>query len=168
MRTQIKHNEKGFTLVELGIVMAVIAILAASVLVGRGFINNAQASKAVDSISAIKKAATVASIEYGGTFPANGTTNYLENFRNNELLPADPDGNNATAWTVGAVTINTIHAEGNLLGIDMITPDANVSHSILNTVKPDMQSGTIGGATCYNNAGGTTPPPTALVLCVKI
>jgi prepilin-type N-terminal cleavage/methylation domain-containing protein len=69
MMTMIRSKRQaGFTLIELGIVIAVIAILAAVVIVGRGFINSAKVSKAVDQVDVMRKAVSTIGGARGGDF----------------------------------------------------------------------------------------------------
>ncbi len=58
--------EAGFSLVELGIVIAVIAVLGAVVLMGRGFIYAAKYKSAIDMISALRTASREFSIRNNG------------------------------------------------------------------------------------------------------
>jgi prepilin-type N-terminal cleavage/methylation domain-containing protein len=86
--TRGRRAQRGFSLIELGIVVAVIAVLAAVVLVGRGFLNSARVSKVTEGIGVTKKAAaTVAGLQ-GGRFPVTSTGNELGGLSQRQLVPA--------------------------------------------------------------------------------
>lgn len=64
-----QHKTRGFTLVELGIVVGVISILASSVLAGQGFIRAARINSIAHEITNIRKAIAVYAGRRGGTLP---------------------------------------------------------------------------------------------------
>jgi prepilin-type N-terminal cleavage/methylation domain-containing protein len=64
---------RGFTLIELGVATAAIAILMTSVLMGRGFIEASRHAKMVDAIDQLRKAAQTYS-GMKGRFPVDGST----------------------------------------------------------------------------------------------
>jgi hypothetical protein len=66
-RPQRQHKTRGFTLVELGIVVGVISLLASSVLAGRGFIRAAEHTKITSEIDKIYKAVDNYAGRRGGT-----------------------------------------------------------------------------------------------------
>jgi prepilin-type N-terminal cleavage/methylation domain-containing protein len=61
--------ERGFSLIELGIVVAVIAILATVVLVGRGFLQSSRVSKMVEVVDTIAKGMATYAGTNGGKIP---------------------------------------------------------------------------------------------------
>jgi prepilin-type N-terminal cleavage/methylation domain-containing protein len=65
-----RKSERGFSLIELGIVIAVIAILATVVLMGRGFLESSRVSKVVEAIDTMGKGIAVFAGANGATLPA--------------------------------------------------------------------------------------------------
>lgn len=89
-----RKREQGFTLIELGIVVAVIAVLATVILFGRGFLESTRISKAVETVTMLQKAANTFA-QTGtppGTVPATLT---LANLQARQLVP--PNINNAVS-----------------------------------------------------------------------
>lgn len=105
------QRRRGFSLVELGIVIAVIAVLAAVVIGGMGFANAAKKSRAVDQVLTIRKAAREYAmrhqkgLRYGvstGNDPANVNLLALqsEQFLNGKVHTPWEDPRDATAIIV--------------------------------------------------------------------
>ncbi len=90
-----RRMRRGFSLVELGIVIAVIAVLAAVVIFGRGFISAARITKAVDAANTARKAASTFAGTSGGAFRPNANSQ-LQVLSDRGLLPPVAAG----AWTV--------------------------------------------------------------------
>ena len=68
LHTKKHTNQQGFTLIELGIVVAVMAVLGLTVLIGGGFMEAAKLTKAVSSINTLNKGV----VNYMGLRVANG------------------------------------------------------------------------------------------------
>lgn len=92
-----RRHPRGFSLIELGIVIAVIAVLAAVVIFGRGFISAGRVTKAVEASNTIRKSASTYAGLLGGSLRANPpNTSQLTTLQQRGLLPAL----NAGAWIV--------------------------------------------------------------------
>lgn len=94
-------NSKGFTLVEMAIVLVIIGLLLGGVLKGQELIDNSKVKKAINDLNAV-------SVAYNG---------YVDRFGR---IPGD-DGNLAALQARGANWTN-ITAAGNINGILAITP----------------------------------------------
>ena len=81
-----RKGQRGFSLIELGIVVAVIAILATVVLVGRGFLESSRVSKMVEVIDTIAKGTAVYAGTNGGEIPT-APVNYLNALELRALVP---------------------------------------------------------------------------------
>ena len=66
-------EDRGFTLIELGIVIAILAILSGTVFAGKGFLRATQLSTVVQDISALRRAVDVYIGRRGGIYPQNPT-----------------------------------------------------------------------------------------------
>ena len=98
------RHAHGFSLIELGIVIAVIAVLASVVIFGRGFIVAGRVSKIVEACGTIRKAASTFAGLTGGTIVTPiAATQGLKTLRDRQLLPPAPAGQaEAAPWCVAA------------------------------------------------------------------
>jgi prepilin-type N-terminal cleavage/methylation domain-containing protein len=165
-KTLRRRSRRGFSLIELGIVIAVIAVLAAVVVFGRGFILAARVTKAVDASNTIRKAASTFAGVNGGAL-TNSTASQLVALSQRGLIAPLPTG--TTTWTVSgsagstdAVTVTDIRlgqitgtsGAGNAVLIRITTPTPSMAQDILTAVKDDKNivpgGVTLGGGTCQN------------------
>lgn len=85
MRKRVKKS-RGFTLIELGIVIAVIAVLAIVVLAGTGFMQSSRLGKANDFVGKLQDAIATLSGRRGGTLAGLGAC--PADLINRQLVPA--------------------------------------------------------------------------------
>ena len=71
---KLKHGSSGFTLIELGIVIGVMAILATVVLMGKGFIESAKQTKAMQTINSLISASRTYAKQANGGVSYTGVT----------------------------------------------------------------------------------------------
>jgi type II secretory pathway pseudopilin PulG len=137
--------ELGFSLIELGITMAVIVVLTTSVFVARGFLESARVSNAARQVNTIRRAAKIYADRY-----KNGL-NYSE-ISSDKLLGGGADGIKIletldSPWKE-RVEVDPIGA-GDTFRITIKTPDKATCESLrdsLNAMKIDV-SATNCGAT---------------------
>ena len=86
MVSRRRRQQRGFSLIELGIVIAVIAVLASVVIFGRGFIAAARITKAVEAMNTIRKSASSYAGLQGGSL-ATSAASQLPALANRQLLP---------------------------------------------------------------------------------
>ena len=144
------RGEHGFTLIELGIVIAVIAVLAAAVLVGRGFMNSARVTKMVEAVDTAGKGARVYAGLAGGKFLSAADANIMNKLNARGLL-AGGDGWNPVGpvgWSLGSVQAD---ANGTNFVVVVNCPQTEYCADIFNAKAQDQSiqlSGAINGVTC--------------------
>ncbi|MCA2980680.1 MAG: prepilin-type N-terminal cleavage/methylation domain-containing protein [Myxococcaceae bacterium] len=151
---------RGFSLVELGIVIAVIAVLAAVVIFGRGFISSARITKAVDAANTARKAGSTFAGLNGGVVRAAG--DQLQNLSQRGLIPTVPVGQ---AWTISgdpgtpdAIAVQEIHFQqlprgtqaSNAIRLQIRFPSQTMAQDYVLAVQNDnnFAVGTINGQQC--------------------
>jgi prepilin-type N-terminal cleavage/methylation domain-containing protein len=145
-----RRHPRGFSLIELGIVIAVIAVLATVVIFGRGFIAAGRITKAVEATDVIRKGASTLSGLAGGTLtPAGGAE--LTNLQNRNLVPqlvggawiVSGDQNNPadniaiTDVRFGQVNNPATNLASNAVGINVRTPTPAMAADIWNATVND-------------------------------
>ena len=99
-----KKQQEGFTLIELGIVVAIIALLSTSVLLGKGFIDASKISRAAEAVEKTRIAVETYIGRNGGNWEM---VEYLEynglatKLVDRKLVPEMP-------WQVGAIEIDLV------------------------------------------------------------
>lgn len=180
VRRRRRLSRRGFSLIELGIVIAVIAVLAAVVVFGRGFILAARVTKAVDASNTVRKAASTFAGVNGGSLGAVAAQNQLVPLSQRGLIAALP--NNQPPWTVSgaagstdAVAIADVRlgqtagatGQGNAVAIRITAPTASMAQDILTAVRDDKNivpgGPTIGGLACQNPTAAVTAA--AVTIC---
>jgi prepilin-type N-terminal cleavage/methylation domain-containing protein len=180
-----RRSRRGFSLVELGIVIAVIAVLAAVVIFGRGFIQSARVTKAVDACNTSRKgAATFAGVQ-GGLFRTTG--NQMPQLTDRGLIPALSGVGNAAVWLVSGnsatdlansiivqqIGVGQINRNGlaNAVRVQISVPNGTMATDLVSAVRddPNYFNGTAGGTTgpaCTEAAfTSATPGPVTVNLC---
>jgi prepilin-type N-terminal cleavage/methylation domain-containing protein len=146
-------SERGFTLIELGIVIAVIAVLATVVLFGRGFIQAARASKTSEGLDVVRKGAnTIAGIQ-GGVITSSATgTNEMGGVLARGLIPNNPY-TTATGFSIHSVVFgNNANATNSVVAISFASPDSQTGLDLRAAAYRDL-------ATAHNNADAFASMP---------
>lgn len=179
VRRSSRRSRRGFSLIELGIVIAVISVLAAVVIFGRGFILAARVTKAVDASNTLRKAASTFAGLNGGSLQNFSTTSQLTALSQRALIPPLPAGQ--TSWTVSgaagtpdAIAITDVRfgqtagasGQGNAIAIRITTPTAAMAQDVLRAVTDDKNLITNGPTVGLACANPTVPiTGTTVVLC---
>ena len=163
-----RKREQGFSLIELGIVIGVIAILITVVAVGQGFILTSRVTKAVDAVDVIRKATSTISGTGGGQFPTNSTANEMGGLQTRGFIPASP-------WTpMQGFVINNVQwstglGPANRVGVQITCP-AGQCVDVWNAYNQDPNRITAAGNAGTLPCTVATPADTAvgLTLCFQI
>ena len=134
-------KKKGFTLVELLVVIAIIAILAAVSVVGyTAFISRANESNAVTELSQIRDAVNAAVLDGEESVKVDDTTTVTFTYANNTLTAkvgeeaADADEVKAAILTLtemdGANLVATVDANGVVSEVDYTYDDVEVTWTV--------------------------------------
>lgn len=173
-----RRVQRGFSLIELGIVIAVIAVLAAVVIFGRGYIQAGRVTKAVDGMETIRKSASVFAGLQGGTL-ANNNNNQIPTLMARQLLPGNIVANQ---WFVSgsaqapadAIIINDIRfgqapGGGNAVAIQVVTAQPAVAQDVWTAVASDNNLITTAGAVLGGlNCAGGAPATQTVVICFRL
>ncbi len=170
-----RRLESGFTLIELGIVIAVIAVLATAVLVGRGFIMSARVGKVVEAIDTVVKAANTYAGQTGGVLPASASTDLLGVLQDRNLVPIEQGGTRGAWQPLGAgggwVISGARHeASGQNWLLQITCPDLQRCQDVFNAKASDPTTIT-GGSLDINSLSCHTAAPssgTGLQLCFRL
>ena len=170
------RRARGFSLIELGIVIAVIAVLAAVVIFGRGFIAAGRITKAVEAMNTIRKSASTYAGLQGGALKAS-TASELPTLTARSLLPVL--GQNG-AWTVSgtpgtpdSISITNLrfgqNGVNNAVAITVTTPNPAMAQDVINATANDnnlILNGVVVGASpaCATNPGNSN----TITLCFNL
>lgn len=179
-----RRQPRGFSLIELGIVIAVIAVLAAVVIFGRGFISAGRVTKAVEAANTLRKSSSTYAGLLGGALKTS-TVNELVTLQQRGLVPALSA---ASTWFVtgsaaapgDAIQISALkfqqipnpannNAPTNAVAITYQTPNGSTPQDIFNSVADDTNlvktAAAIGGAPACAVAPGPAIPSTTVTIC---
>jgi len=183
-----RQRPRGFSLIELGIVIAVIAVLASVVIFGRGFIAAGRITKAVEGMNTIRKSASTFAGLQGGALVASTGNVELTRLSLRQLLPPlvvpgqwTVSGDSA-AGTVDSVRITDLRF-GQIVPVGTTTPVNAVMirveapgvmvQDVWTSVAQDtnliLTGPTIGGgAACMTPATGPTNPNQFVTICFTL
>lgn len=168
-----RASERGFSLIELGIVIAVIAVLASVVIVGRGFINSSRTGKAAEALATIRKAGAV----YTANMTSPSTVNEVDPLQRRDLLPKGQN-DNAGEWTMAgsgttAFKVTNIRfgmvGTGNAAAINIATPELTQAEDLFKLVVGDpnfLNGGVVAGVNCPTRSA--TPTSQNMTVCFKL
>ena len=159
-----RRRQRGFTLIELGIVIGVIAVLATVVLVGRGFLESARVSKVVETINTVAKAAKVYAGHSAGQFPGTADNALLGTLNRRNLISVIE--NDATT-VAGFTFVRAAHAaNGQAFAITITCPTTETCQDIWSAKLADQTrtTGNINGNAC----AAAMPTAASITLCFNI
>ena len=127
LKNKKKMQTNGFTLIELGIVVAVISLLASGVMAGTGFINAAKVTKAVDAVDKTRLAVETYVARRGGVWQESevlDSGDYYTALVDRQLVPEMP-------WHVGDMTVSLVMYVANsaydAIIIEVSGPSTNIT-----------------------------------------
>jgi len=178
LRRNRRTAARGFSLIELGIVIAVIAVLASVVIFGRGFIVAGRVSKAVEGLTTVRKAGAAYAGLQGGTVTAS-TGPEITSLANRSLLPEPAK---AGSWVVAGDPNDLanqfkvedirfgINVNQNAVAIKLKTPGKEQAEDVFNSVLKDgnyvKTNALVGGLTCQGSAA--KPTTNTAVFCFNL
>lgn len=175
-----RRQQRGFSLIELGIVIAVIAVLASVVIFGRGFIAAGRITKAVEAMNTIRKSTSTFAGLQGGAL-STSTAPELQKLTDRQLLPPLAAG----AWEVSGTGADSIKATDlrfgqvpsvaggaptNSVMIRINAPTAAMTQDVWNSVQFDnnlIKTGPVigGAAACATPVTGPTNASLFINIC---
>ncbi len=183
---RLRRHPRGFSLIELGIVIAVIAVLAAVVIFGRGFISAGRVSKTVEGFNAVRKAgATLAGLR-GGSFSGDARSQgneinglgrrgllSLKNPSDNTWTMAGTTGDQGTEFCAEDIRFDSVNVGSNV-GVNAVVvrlraPDGTAAEDVWTSVMNDKnfikEGASVAGLSCT-----TTRPTTQATnnFCFKL
>lgn len=178
---RLRRHPKGFSLIELGIVIAVIAVLAAVVIFGRGFIAAGRVSKTVEGFNTIRKAGTTLAGLRGGSFKDPLQDSVINSMGKRGLLALESEtasqwtmaGSGATAFIATNINFATLANVGGNTGVNAVAialkaPDQVAAEDVWYSVEKDQNlirtPAVIGSLNCTT----TVPTSPNAVFCFKL
>lgn len=158
-----RRGERGFTLIELGIVIAVIAVLATVVLMGRGFIDASRQTKLVEALDAVQKAASTVAGLQGGTLTTS-TANEMGGLNTRVLIPSGAPWTVSTGFQITDVRFQAAAAGvANRVLIRSLVPSATAGLDFVTAASRSQNfvgdGSTVGTLVCSTVALGSTTTP---------